>query len=62
MKDQQYLDFEKPIIELDRKIKEMRELSTAENIELSKEIELLEKKRNKLKIKPIFADMIIAEV
>ena len=49
MKDQQYLDFEKPIIELDRKIKEMRELATAENLELSREISLLEKKRNRLR-------------
>ena len=49
MKDQQYLDFEKPIIELDRKIKEMRELATAENLELSREIDLLEKKRNRLR-------------
>lgn len=49
MKDQQYLDFEKPIIELDRKIEEMRELATAENLELSREIALLEKKRNRLR-------------
>jgi len=48
MKEQQYLEFEKPIIELDRKIKEMKELAVSGNLELSKEIELLEKKRNRL--------------
>lgn len=47
MSEQRFLDFEKPIIELDRKIKEMKELATAENIELSKEIKLLEKKRGR---------------
>jgi len=56
MKDQKYLDFEKPIIELDRKIKEMKELATAENIELSKEIELLEKKRNRLR-KDVYSNL-----
>jgi len=49
MRDQQFLDFEKPIIELERKIKEMKELATSENIELSREIGILEKKRNRLR-------------
>jgi acetyl-CoA carboxylase carboxyl transferase subunit alpha len=49
MKEQDYLDFERPILELDRKIKEMRDLATAENLELSKEIELLERRRNRLR-------------
>ena len=49
MKEQDYLDFERPILELDRKIKEMRDLATAENLELSKEIEILERKRNRLR-------------
>jgi acetyl-CoA carboxylase carboxyl transferase subunit alpha len=49
MKEQQYLEFEKPIIELDRKIKEMKELATTENLELTREISLLEKKRNRLR-------------
>jgi len=56
MKDQKFLDFEKPIIELDRKIKEMRELATAENIELSREIGLLEKKRNRLR-KEVYSNL-----
>lgn len=49
MKESQYLDFEKPIVELDRKIREMKELATAENLELSREIQILEKKRNRLR-------------
>jgi acetyl-CoA carboxylase carboxyl transferase subunit alpha len=49
MKEQDYLDFERPILELDRKIKEMRDLATTENLELSREIELLERKRNRLR-------------
>lgn len=49
MKVSQYLDFEKPIVELDRKIKEMRDLATAENFELTRELQILEKKRNKLR-------------
>ena len=49
MRESQYLDFEKPIIELDRKIREMKELATAENLELSRELQILEKKRNKLR-------------
>lgn len=49
MKEQDYLDFEKPILELDRKIKEMKDLATSENLELSREIELLERKRNRLR-------------
>lgn len=48
MNEQQYLDFEKPIVELDRKIKEMRELASSENLELTKEISQLEKKRDRL--------------
>ncbi len=49
MKESQYLDFEKPIVELDRKIKEMRDLATAESFELTRELQILEKKRNKLR-------------
>jgi len=41
------LDFERPIIELERKIEEMREISAADGIDLSQEIEKLEEKLNK---------------
>lgn len=41
------LDFERPIIELERKIEEMREISAADGVDLSQEIEKLEEKLNK---------------
>lgn len=56
MREQQYLDFERPIIELDRKIKEMRDLATTENIELSKEIQFLEEKRKRL-LKEVYSKL-----
>lgn len=49
MRESQYLDFEKPIVELDQKIKEMRDLATTENLELTRELKILEKKRNRLR-------------
>ncbi len=45
----QPLDFEKPIHELEKKIEEFKQLSSAEGIELSDEIEKLEKKLKKLR-------------
>lgn len=42
------LDFEKPIVELEKKIQDMREFGTSSNIELSSEIEVLESKLEKL--------------
>lgn len=44
----QYLDFEKPIVDLEIKIGELREYST-ENVDFSSEIKKLEKKADKLK-------------
>jgi acetyl-CoA carboxylase carboxyl transferase subunit alpha len=43
------LDFEKPVIELERKIEELRKLSSAEKMDLSGEIKKLEGKLEKLK-------------
>ncbi len=43
-----YLDFEKPIMELQKKISDMREFSRVEDIELSTEIESLEGKLKKM--------------
>ncbi|MDO3379533.1 acetyl-CoA carboxylase carboxyl transferase subunit alpha [Geoalkalibacter halelectricus] len=43
-----YLDFEKPIVDLERKIKELREFST-ENVDFSSDIKKLEKKAAKLR-------------
>jgi acetyl-CoA carboxylase carboxyl transferase subunit alpha len=48
MDDKYYLEFEKPIIELDRKIREIRELSPADNNWLDDEITQLEGKRDQL--------------
>ncbi|RKY56116.1 MAG: acetyl-CoA carboxylase carboxyl transferase subunit alpha [Candidatus Neomarinimicrobiota bacterium] len=50
------LDFEKPIIELERKIEEMRELSAVDGIDLSQEIERLEEKLNK-SIEKIYSNL-----
>lgn len=43
------LDFEKPIYELEKRILEMKDFSTAENIEVSEEIRNLEEKVERLK-------------
>ncbi len=50
-----YLDFEKPIAELETKIGELREYST-DNVDFSSEISKLEKKADKLK-KEIFSNL-----
>jgi len=43
------LDFEKPIVELERRIDEMKEYSQNENVEISEEIQRLEEKAAKLR-------------
>lgn len=43
-----YLEFEKPILELEGKINELRALSSGENVDLQDEISKLEKKTDKL--------------
>ena len=43
------LDFERPIAELEKKIAEMKEYSSSENMEISDEIRRLEKKAVKLR-------------
>ena len=43
-----YLDFEKPILELQKKISDMEEFSRVENIELDGEIRSLQGKLKKL--------------
>lgn len=48
MVDGPYLDFEKPILELQKKISDMEEFSRVENIELDGEINSLQKKLKKL--------------
>lgn len=43
------LDFERPIVELEKKIQDMKDLSSGEDIELSQEIKRLEKRAEKLR-------------
>ena len=49
MADRPYLEFERPIVELEKKISDMRDFSVGENIELSGEIASLEKKLQRLR-------------
>jgi acetyl-CoA carboxylase carboxyl transferase subunit alpha len=51
-----YLDFEKPILELQKKISDMEEFSRAENIELDSEIKSLQAKLDKMR-QSIFANL-----
>ncbi len=48
MDDKYYLEFEKPIIEIDKKIQQMKDLALSGDTELESEIRNLEKKRNRL--------------
>ncbi|MBN4076128.1 acetyl-CoA carboxylase carboxyltransferase subunit alpha [Gemmatimonas aurantiaca] len=51
-----FLEFEKPIVELEKKISDMRDFAIGENIELSREIDSLESKLSKLR-NDIFAKL-----
>lgn len=44
------LEFEKPIVELERRIREMKEYSQTENVEISEEIAKLEQRAQKLRL------------
>lgn len=44
-----YLDFERPILELEKKISDMKDFAVGENFELSGEIAMMEKKLEKLR-------------
>jgi len=46
---QQYLEFERPIVELEKKISDMRDFSAGENIELDGEIQSMQQKLDKLR-------------
>ena len=50
------LDFEKPIIELQRKIEEMKAIASQDGVQLEREIDSLENKLNKLK-EDIYKDL-----
>ncbi len=56
MADGTFLDFEKPIVELEKKISDMRDFAIGENIELTSEISSLEDKLAKLR-NEIFAKL-----
>jgi acetyl-CoA carboxylase carboxyl transferase subunit alpha len=49
MAERTYLEFEKPIVELEKKISDMKDFSVGESIELSGEIASLERKLSKLR-------------
>ncbi|RKX29046.1 MAG: acetyl-CoA carboxylase carboxyl transferase subunit alpha [Candidatus Zixiibacteriota bacterium] len=51
MSDRPFLEFERPIFELEQKISDMKDFAVGENIELSGEIVSLEKKLEKLREK-----------
>ncbi len=55
-KDWQSLDFERPVLELERKIEELRSLPASGAVDFSDEIRRLEKKAQKLQ-QEIFADL-----
>lgn len=50
MHERPHLDFERPIIELEKKISDMKDFSVGEDIELSGEIASMEKKLAKLRV------------
>jgi len=49
MDDRQILDFEKPIVELEKKISDMKDFAAGANLELDGEIESLQKKVNRMR-------------
>ena len=44
----QYLDFEKPVLDLEKRIQDMKDFASGESLELTKEIQLLEKRKDRL--------------
>jgi acetyl-CoA carboxylase carboxyl transferase subunit alpha len=56
MEDRQVLDFEKPIVELQKKISDMKDFASGANLELSREIQSLEGKLEKMR-REIFSNL-----
>ncbi len=56
MEDRQILDFEKPIVELQKKISDMKDFAAGANLEMSGEIKTLESKVEKMR-KEIFSNL-----
>jgi len=44
----QYLDFEKPVLDLEKRIQDMKDFASGESLELTREIQQLEKRKDKL--------------
>lgn len=44
----QYLDFEKPVLDLEKRIQDMKDFASGESLELTREIQLLEKRKDRL--------------
>jgi acetyl-CoA carboxylase carboxyl transferase subunit alpha len=44
----QYLDFEKPVLDLEKRIQDMKDFASGESLELSREIQQLEKRKDRL--------------
>lgn len=54
-------DFEKPVVELEKKIEELRKFSQEKDVDLSTEIDNLEKKIKNLKKRNLFFFVPLAE-
>lgn len=52
----QFLDFERPVIELERKIKDMKDFAKDKNVEISREVEALEETLKKLQ-KDVYSNL-----
>jgi len=52
----QFLDFERPVIELERKIKDMKDFAKDKNVEIAQEVEALEKTLKKLQ-KDVYSNL-----
>jgi len=52
----QYLDFEKPVLDLEKRIQDMKDFASGESLELTREIQLLEKRKDRL-LQDIFSNL-----
>jgi len=52
----QYLDFEKPVLDLEKRIQDMKDFASGESLELSREIQLLEKRKDRL-LRDIYSNL-----
>lgn len=52
----QYLDFEKPVLDLEKRIQDMKDFASGESLELTREIQLLEKRKDRL-LRDIYSNL-----